>query len=164
MVRSRSSSSSSLDFIASEAVLCLKFADTYGRRAGKSDARASAIEFTADWRWLLTVSDVNIGPCLWVGTELGSVLVLTFQLPSSSFSASVASSLDPSQPQATHRLSQPVIGVPTGSFLYTTQQRRCITMANCRYALPLQQQRGRRMHCLAGCTWRTPQRHCLFFS
>ncbi|GAU94701.1 hypothetical protein RvY_06426 [Ramazzottius varieornatus] len=92
LVRSRSSSSSSLDFIASEAVLCLKFADTYGRRA-----------------------DVNIGPCLWVGTELGSVLVLAFQLPSSSFSASVASSFDPSQPQATHRLSQPVIGVPTGT-------------------------------------------------
>ncbi|OQV18337.1 Syntaxin-binding protein 5 [Hypsibius exemplaris] len=85
--RSRSSSSSSLDLIASEAILCLKFADTYGKRA-----------------------DSAVSACLWIGTELGSVLVFSFIIP-------LSSSVDPSSQsqQTTQRLSQPVIGTPTGT-------------------------------------------------
>ena len=90
----------------------------------------------------MCVVDINIGPCLWIGTELGSVLVLTFQLPSTGFPASTstaASSTDPS-PQA-HRLSQPVIGLPTGQSVrpsFLSFVTHCNDASFCRNALSIQ--------------------------
>ncbi|XP_055333757.1 syntaxin-binding protein 5-like [Paramacrobiotus metropolitanus] len=97
--RSRSSSSSEVDVVTSEAILFLKFADTYGKK-----------------------SEGIISPCLWIGTALGSVLVLTFQVPGCS------SSVDPSQPQQTQRLSQPVIGTPTGTLFRYNNSGAVITI------------------------------------
>ncbi|XP_064627191.1 syntaxin-binding protein 5-like isoform X7 [Lineus longissimus] len=59
--RSRSSSMSSLENISKEAIQCLSFADAYTRKTGNHDS------YTC--------------PCLWVGTSLGSVLVINLQLP-----------------------------------------------------------------------------------
>ncbi|XP_074645038.1 syntaxin-binding protein 5-like [Tubulanus polymorphus] len=74
--RSRSSSMSSLENISKEAIQCLVFADSYTR---KTDA------FTQ--------------PCLWVGTSLGSVIVIVLQLPQS--------------PES--RTKEPVIVSPSGT-------------------------------------------------
>ncbi|KAG1677408.1 Syntaxin-binding protein 5 [Nymphon striatum] len=57
-IRSRSSSSSSLENISSEAIQSLIFIDSYCRK-----------------------SDINTSPTLWVGTSLGSVIVLSIILP-----------------------------------------------------------------------------------
>ncbi|XP_076466115.1 syntaxin-binding protein 5-like [Babylonia areolata] len=56
--RSRSSSISSLDNVTKEAIQCLVFADSYTRKTDN---------FTC--------------PCLWVGTSLGSVIVINLNLP-----------------------------------------------------------------------------------
>ncbi|CAG5117349.1 unnamed protein product, partial [Candidula unifasciata] len=72
--RSRSSSISSLDNVSKEAVQSLVFADSY---TSKQDSETS--------------------PCLWVGTSLGSVIVIALIL------------------QREQRLSQPVIVSPSGS-------------------------------------------------
>ncbi|XP_005089335.1 syntaxin-binding protein 5 isoform X2 [Aplysia californica] len=72
--RSRSSSMSSLDNVTKEAIQCLVFADSYTRK-----------------------SDTETSPCLWVGTSLGSVIVIVLVL------------------QPDQRLSQPVIVSPSGS-------------------------------------------------
>ncbi|XP_052832428.1 syntaxin-binding protein 5 isoform X4 [Octopus bimaculoides] len=57
--RSRSSSMSSLENVSKEAIQCLKFSDSYTRK-----------------------TDSYTCPCLWVGTSLGSVLVIVLNLPS----------------------------------------------------------------------------------
>ncbi|XP_013071471.1 syntaxin-binding protein 5-like isoform X3 [Biomphalaria glabrata] len=72
--RSRSSSMSSLDNVTKEAIQCLVFADSYTRK-----------------------QDNETSPCLWVGTSLGSVIVIVLVL----------------QPDQRH--SQPVIVSPSGS-------------------------------------------------
>lgn len=56
--RSRSSSISSLDNVTKEAIQCLAFADSYTRK-----------------------TDNLTCPCLWVGTSLGSVIVINLNLP-----------------------------------------------------------------------------------
>ncbi|KAK3802809.1 hypothetical protein RRG08_012323 [Elysia crispata] len=72
--RSRSSSMSSLDNVTREAIQCLVFADSFTRK-----------------------QDSETSPCLWVGTSLGSVIVIVLVL------------------QPDQRLSQPVIVSPSGS-------------------------------------------------
>ncbi|RUS70838.1 hypothetical protein EGW08_021397, partial [Elysia chlorotica] len=72
--RSRSSSMSSLDNVTREAIQCLVFADSFTRK-----------------------QDSETAPCLWVGTSLGSVIVIVLIL------------------QPDQRLSQPVIVSPSGS-------------------------------------------------
>ncbi|XP_059142010.1 syntaxin-binding protein 5-like isoform X4 [Physella acuta] len=72
--RSRSSSMSSLDNVTKEAIQCLVFADSFTRK-----------------------QDNETSPCLWVGTSLGSVIVIVLVL------------------QPDQRLSQPVIVSPSGS-------------------------------------------------
>ncbi|GFS17308.1 syntaxin-binding protein 5 [Elysia marginata] len=72
--RSRSSSMSSLDNVTREAIQCLVFADSFTRK-----------------------QDTETSPCLWVGTSLGSVIVIVLVL------------------QPDQRLSQPVIVSPSGS-------------------------------------------------
>ncbi|ELU03639.1 hypothetical protein CAPTEDRAFT_91323 [Capitella teleta] len=74
--RSRSSSMSSLENISKEAIECLQFADSYTRK-------------TDSWTC----------PCLWVGTSLGSVLVISLNLPEG----------------ADDRRIQPVIVSPSGT-------------------------------------------------
>nr|XP_034331934.1 syntaxin-binding protein 5-like isoform X7 [Crassostrea gigas] len=74
--RSRSSSMSSLDNVSKEAIQSLVFSDSY---TGKTD------NFTC--------------PCLWVGTSLGSVIVIVLNLP----------------PPGQQRLDQPVIVSPSGT-------------------------------------------------
>ncbi|XP_061195840.1 syntaxin-binding protein 5-like [Saccostrea echinata] len=74
--RSRSSSMSSLDNVSKEAIQSLVFSDSY---TGKTDS------FTC--------------PCLWVGTSLGSVIVIVLNLP----------------PPGQQRLDQPVIVSPSGT-------------------------------------------------
>ncbi|XP_076076740.1 syntaxin-binding protein 5-like isoform X2 [Mytilus galloprovincialis] len=74
--RSRSSSMSSLENVSKEAIQSLIFADSYTRKTDN---------FTC--------------PCLWVGTSLGSVLVIVLNLP----------------PPGDQRLSQPVIVSPSGT-------------------------------------------------
>lgn len=74
--RSRSSSMSSLDNVSKEAIQSLVFCDSY---TGKTD------NFTC--------------PCLWVGTSLGSVIVIVLNLP----------------PPGQQRLDQPVIVSPSGT-------------------------------------------------
>lgn len=73
--RSRSSSMSSLENVSKEAIQCLKFADSYTRK-----------------------TDSYTCPCLWVGTSLGSVLVIVLNLPTEE-----------------QRLYQPVIVSPSGT-------------------------------------------------
>ncbi|XP_058163602.1 syntaxin-binding protein 5 isoform X3 [Dasypus novemcinctus] len=75
---SRSSSVASIDREAREAISALHFAETFPRKA-----------------------DSCLGPCLWVGTTLGSVLVLALGLP----------------PGEEQRLLQPVVAVPSGTML-----------------------------------------------
>ncbi|KAH9495415.1 Syntaxin-binding protein 5, partial [Bulinus truncatus] len=72
--RSRSSSMSSLDNVTKEAIQCLVFSDSYTRK-----------------------QDNETSPCLWVGTSLGSVIVIVLVL----------------QPDQRH--TQPVIVSPSGS-------------------------------------------------
>ncbi|CAG5115214.1 unnamed protein product, partial [Candidula unifasciata] len=72
--RSRSSSMSSLENVTKEAIQCLVFTDSYTRK-----------------------QDNETSPCLWVGTSLGSVIVIVLVI----------------QPE--QRLSQPVIVSPSGS-------------------------------------------------
>ncbi|XP_056015678.1 syntaxin-binding protein 5-like isoform X8 [Ostrea edulis] len=74
--RSRSSSMSSLENVSREAIQSLVFSDSY---TGKTD------NFTC--------------PCLWVGTSLGSVIVIVLNLP----------------PPGQQRLDQPVIVSPSGT-------------------------------------------------
>ncbi|XP_070189428.1 syntaxin-binding protein 5-like [Littorina saxatilis] len=75
--RSRSSSISSLDNVTKEAIQCLVFADSYTRK-----------------------TDNLTCPCLWVGTSLGSVIVINLNLPG----------LNGDQ-----RAQQPVIVSPSGT-------------------------------------------------
>ncbi|XP_071113160.1 syntaxin-binding protein 5-like isoform X9 [Haliotis cracherodii] len=77
--RSRSSSMSSLENVSKEAIQSLMFADSYTRKTGRED------NFTC--------------PCLWVGTSLGSVIVIVLNLP----------------PTGEQRLTQPVIVSPSGT-------------------------------------------------
>ncbi|XP_041353859.1 syntaxin-binding protein 5-like isoform X4 [Gigantopelta aegis] len=74
--RSRSSSMSSLENVTKEAIQSLTFADSYTRKTDN---------FTC--------------PCLWVGTSLGSVIVIVLNLP----------------PSGEQRVSQPVIVSPSGT-------------------------------------------------
>ncbi|ESO87245.1 hypothetical protein LOTGIDRAFT_154747 [Lottia gigantea] len=74
--RSRSSSMSSIENVSKEAIQCLVFADSYTRKTDN---------FTC--------------PCLYVGTSLGSVIVIVLNLP----------------PPGDQRLTQPVIVSPSGT-------------------------------------------------
>ncbi|KAK3089384.1 hypothetical protein FSP39_003169 [Pinctada imbricata] len=74
--RSRSSSMSSLENVSKEGVQSLVFSDSYTRK-----------------------TDNYTCPCLWLGTSLGSVLVIVLNLP----------------PPGEQRLSQPVIVSPSGT-------------------------------------------------
>ncbi|XP_070569216.1 syntaxin-binding protein 5-like isoform X4 [Ptychodera flava] len=76
--RSRSSSMSSLERETKEAINCLAFAESY-----------------------TTKTDLTTVPCLWVGTSLGSVLVIMITLPSSE----------------EQRRNEPVIVSPSGTVL-----------------------------------------------
>uniref|UniRef100_A0A4W3HVD3 Syntaxin-binding protein 5-like n=1 Tax=Callorhinchus milii TaxID=7868 RepID=A0A4W3HVD3_CALMI len=76
--RSRSSSVTSIDKESREAITALHFCDTYTRKA-----------------------DASTSPCLWVGTTLGTVLVIVLNLP----------------PGGDQRLTQPVIVSPSGTIL-----------------------------------------------
>uniref|UniRef100_UPI00398E4127 syntaxin-binding protein 5 isoform X3 n=1 Tax=Pristiophorus japonicus TaxID=55135 RepID=UPI00398E4127 len=76
--RSRSSSVTSIDKESREAITALHFCETYTRKA-----------------------DTCTSPCLWVGTTLGTVLVIVLNLPSG----------------GEQRLTQPVIVSPSGTIL-----------------------------------------------
>ncbi|XP_067845435.1 syntaxin-binding protein 5a isoform X9 [Heptranchias perlo] len=76
--RSRSSSVTSIDKESREAITALHFCETYTRK-----------------------SDTCTSPCLWVGTTLGTVLVIVLNLP----------------PGGEQRLTQPVIVSPSGTIL-----------------------------------------------
>ncbi|XP_022100438.1 syntaxin-binding protein 5-like [Acanthaster planci] len=76
--RSRSSSMSSLEKEAREGVQCLTFAESYTRK-----------------------TESVTSPCIWVGTTLGSVLVIVINLP----------------PWGEQRYTQPVIVTPSGTIL-----------------------------------------------
>ncbi|KAH0622367.1 hypothetical protein JD844_024618, partial [Phrynosoma platyrhinos] len=76
--RSRSSSVTSIDKESREAISALHFCETYTRKA-----------------------DTAPSPCLWVGTTLGTVLVIALNLP----------------PGGEQRLLQPVIVSPSGTIL-----------------------------------------------
>ncbi|XP_049645280.1 syntaxin-binding protein 5 [Suncus etruscus] len=76
--RSRSSSVTSIDKETREAISALHFCETYTRKA-----------------------DTSPSPCLWVGTTLGTVLVIALNLP----------------PGGEQRLLQPVIVSPSGTIL-----------------------------------------------
>ncbi|XP_033635112.1 syntaxin-binding protein 5-like isoform X1 [Asterias rubens] len=76
--RSRSSSMSSLEKEAREGVQCLTFAESYTRK-----------------------TESVTSPCVWVGTTLGSVLVIVINLP----------------PPGEQRYTQPVIVTPSGTIL-----------------------------------------------
>uniref|UniRef100_A0A8C5SUP7 Syntaxin binding protein 5 n=1 Tax=Laticauda laticaudata TaxID=8630 RepID=A0A8C5SUP7_LATLA len=76
--RSRSSSVTSIDKESREAISALHFCETFTRKA-----------------------DTSPSPCLWVGTTLGTVLVIALNLP----------------PGGEQRLLQPVIVSPSGTIL-----------------------------------------------
>lgn len=76
--RSRSSSMSSLENVSREAIQSLVFADSYARK-----------------------TDNFTSPCLWVGTSLGSVIVIVLNLPL----------------QGDQRGTQPVIVSPSGTLI-----------------------------------------------
>ncbi|XP_063299662.1 syntaxin-binding protein 5 isoform X2 [Pelobates fuscus] len=76
--RSRSSSVTSIDKESREAISALHFCETFTRKP-----------------------DVSTAPCLWVGTTLGTVLVIVLNLP----------------PGGDQRLLQPVIVSPSGTIL-----------------------------------------------
>ncbi|XP_043924785.1 syntaxin-binding protein 5 isoform X2 [Protopterus annectens] len=76
--RSRSSSVTSIDKESREAISALHFCETFTRK-----------------------NDTSISPCLWVGTTLGTVLVIALNLPQS----------------GEQRLLQPVIVSPSGTIL-----------------------------------------------
>ncbi|XP_057619253.1 syntaxin-binding protein 5 isoform X1 [Chionomys nivalis] len=76
--RSRSSSVTSIDKESREAISALHFCETYARKADSSPS-----------------------PCLWVGTTLGTVFIITLNLP----------------PGPDQRLLQPVIVSPSGTIL-----------------------------------------------
>ncbi|KAM4771622.1 syntaxin-binding protein 5 isoform 3-T3 [Rhinophrynus dorsalis] len=76
--RSRSSSVTSIDKESREAISALHFCETFTRKP-----------------------DVSTSPCLWVGTTLGTVLVIVLNLP----------------PGGEQRLLQPVIVSPSGTIL-----------------------------------------------
>ncbi|XP_041127572.1 syntaxin-binding protein 5-like isoform X2 [Polyodon spathula] len=76
--RSRSSSVSSIDKESKETITALYFMDSYGRK-----------------------NDGTLSPCLWVGTSLGVVLVISLNLPSGE----------------EQRQSEPVMVAPTGTVL-----------------------------------------------
>ncbi|KAL4233705.1 Syntaxin-binding protein 5 [Mactra antiquata] len=90
--RSRSSSMSSLENVSKEAIQCLVFADSYTRKFDN---------FTS--------------PCLWVGTSLGSVLVIVLNLP----------------PQGEQRLTQPVIVSPSGTIFRLKGAIQCMSFLDC---------------------------------
>lgn len=75
--RSRSSSVTSIDKESREAISALHFCETFTRKADSSPS-----------------------PCLWVGTTLGTVLVIALNLP----------------PGGEQRLLQPVIVSPSGMY------------------------------------------------
>lgn len=75
--RSRSSSVTSIDKESREAISALHFCETFTRKA-----------------------DTSPSPCLWVGTTLGTVLVIVLNLP----------------PGGEQRLLQPVIVSPSGMY------------------------------------------------
>ncbi|XP_072469979.1 syntaxin-binding protein 5-like isoform X4 [Notamacropus eugenii] len=76
--RSRSSSISSIDKEAKEAITALYFMESFARK-----------------------NDMTISPCLWVGTSLGVVLVISFNLPSAD----------------EQRYTEPVLASPSGTLL-----------------------------------------------
>ncbi|RXM29937.1 Syntaxin-binding protein 5-like [Acipenser ruthenus] len=76
--RSRSSSVSSIDKESKETITALYFMDSYGRK-----------------------NDGTLSPCLWVGTSLGVVLVISLNLPSGE----------------EQRQSEPVMVAPSGTVL-----------------------------------------------
>ncbi|KAH3728388.1 hypothetical protein DPMN_054344 [Dreissena polymorpha] len=86
--RSRSSSISSLENVSKEAIQCLVFADSYTRKL-----------------------DTFTSPCLWVGTSLGSVLVIVLNLP----------------PPGESRLTQPVIVSPSGTIFRLKGALQCMS-------------------------------------
>lgn len=83
--RSRSSSVTSIDKESREAISALHFCETFTRKA-----------------------DTAPSPCLWVGTTLGTVLVIALNLP----------------PGGEQRLLQPVIVSPSGMY-FTRQSLQC---------------------------------------
>ncbi|XP_052807592.1 syntaxin-binding protein 5-like isoform X11 [Mya arenaria] len=90
--RSRSSSMSSLENVSREAIQCLVFTDSYTRKFDN---------FTS--------------PCLWVGTSLGSVLVIVLNLP----------------PSGDQRLTQPVIVSPSGTIFRLKGPIQCMSFLDC---------------------------------
>lgn len=76
--RSRSSSVTSIDKESREAICCLHFCESFTRKP-----------------------DISTAPCLWVGTSLGTVLVIVLGLP----------------PSGEQRFLQPVIVSPSGTIL-----------------------------------------------
>ena len=64
---------------------------------------------------ILFFTDNFICPCLWVGTSLGSVLVIVLNLP----------------PPGDQRLSQPVIVSPSGKCTKSTSPGRPATQSTC---------------------------------
>ncbi|KAL8621917.1 hypothetical protein ACOMHN_046121 [Nucella lapillus] len=91
--RSRSSSISSLDNVTKEAIQCLVFADSYTRK-----------------------TDNLTCPCLWVGTSLGSVIVINLNLPG----------LNGDQ-----RAQQPVIVSPSGTIFRLKGAIVCMSFLDC---------------------------------
>ncbi|CAH1230206.1 STXBP5 [Branchiostoma lanceolatum] len=124
--RSRSSSMSSLENVSAEGINCLSFTESYTRKTGPSKSRhrrpskeqqhVTPAFFPTPTTYMVTPEhseafehhkrkvhqtlslDPVTSPCLWVGTTLGSVLVIVLNLP----------------PQGDQRLTQPVIVSPSG--------------------------------------------------
>ncbi|XP_077870130.1 syntaxin-binding protein 5-like [Saccoglossus kowalevskii] len=106
--RSRSSSMSSLERESKEAINCLAFAESY-----------------------TTKTDLITVPCLWVGTSLGSVLVIVITLPSS----------------CEQRPSEPVIVSPSGTVLRLKGAILCMSFLDFTgNVLPLQSEPWREMN------------------
>ncbi|XP_078699632.1 syntaxin-binding protein 5-like isoform X9 [Branchiostoma floridae x Branchiostoma belcheri] len=126
--RSRSSSMSSLENVSAEGINCLSFTESYTRKTGPSKSRhrrpskeqhVTPAFFPTPSTYMMTPEhteaiehhkrkvqqtyslDPVTSPCLWVGTTLGSVLVIVLNLP----------------PQGDQRLTQPVIVSPSGTIL-----------------------------------------------
>ncbi|CAH1230191.1 STXBP5 [Branchiostoma lanceolatum] len=127
--RSRSSSMSSLENVSAEGINCLSFTESYTRKTGPSKSRhrrpskeqqhVTPAFFPTPTTYMVTPEhseafehhkrkvhqtlslDPVTSPCLWVGTTLGSVLVIVLNLP----------------PQGDQRLTQPVIVSPSGTIL-----------------------------------------------
>ncbi|XP_078699625.1 syntaxin-binding protein 5-like isoform X2 [Branchiostoma floridae x Branchiostoma belcheri] len=133
--RSRSSSMSSLENVSAEGINCLSFTESYTRKTGPSKSRhrrpskeqhVTPAFFPTPSTYMMTPEhteaiehhkrkvqqtyslDPVTSPCLWVGTTLGSVLVIVLNLP----------------PQGDQRLTQPVIVSPSGHAPDVEHERR----------------------------------------